>query len=728
MNEHDTPQWWHGPLRIVRYDPLNDFASFMVNDLDSHAHEVRHECHANCEWVMANGGAAPGTASVVNFDSPHFEKNPTVGDRDILRDYVPAARRAGIRLIAYVNLHWFSYVFADEHPGWEQMQADGTAYGRAHPLYGGGTTFCVNTSWRDWAFRLLREVMATGVDGVFLDGPVVFPGACYCETCRSQFEEDHGEAPPTVADWGASWKRWIGFREQSMARFMADARAAVRSTKADGIVYCNAGGWQLGTRTARNPWRLEPVQDITGAEVFVHYGVAHESWLDSLVMAKFLSSGTNPAHVFSDHALGGWHYTGMGTPELGRELFQTAAGGASPWIAMFLPALRHQRAKTLTPVGHAYGRLEKLEPLLRGDTGAADIAVLRSSRSALHYLSVVPQLSTAAGAAREQDLIATAETSRARDQSELKARCEALLQDEFRGWCYMLSREHLPYDVIRDEDLTQEGLSRFHALVLPNAACMSDAELAEVRRFADAGGVVISTFETGWYDETGTLRPTGGVGVAVPQEPAAFAPATHEEYAVLSKHAEGLAGFAPGELLPRPEYALRVSAADAPGALALGHYLEPIGAHYRSPGGVSAHPFATTMSADRGTVIHFSWAPGREWLRFRLPPWQAFAAAVLRRAVGSAGQLRTNAPPTVQLELRRQPGRTLLHVINNTGDNEFPVGEILPVPSIRVSLAAKQTGGVYDEAGNPIRHAVADGRLQFMVELQDQYTIVAIAD
>ncbi len=730
MEPRDTTAWWRRPLRIVRYDPLNDFSSFMVNNLDAHAHEVGHVCHANCEWVMANGGAAPGTASVVNFDSPHFEKNPTVGDRDILRDYVPVARSAGIRLIAYVNLHWFSYAFADEHPNWEQLLADGTAYGRAHPLYGGGTTLCVNTSWRDWAFRLLQEVMATGVDGVFLDGPVVFPGACYCGTCRTRFAEEHGGAAPMEADWGESWKNWIGFRERSMARFMADARDAVRSVQADGIIYCNAGGWQLGTRTARNPWRLEPAQDITGAEVFVHYGVAHESWLDSLVTAKFLSCGENPAQVFSDHALGGWHYTGMGTSELCRELFQTAAGGASPWIAVFLPALRHQHAKTLEPISNAYGRLEALEPLLCGDAGAASIAVLRSARSALHYLSAVPQLATAAGAAREQDLIATAETSRAADRSELKAHCEVLLQDEFRGWCYMLSREHLPYEVIRDEDLTLERLSRFHVLVLPNAACISDKELDAVRRFAAGGGVVVSTFETGWYDGAGNLRPAGegGVSIPVPQEPAAFAPATHEEYAVLSEHAEGLVGFAPGELVPRPEYALRIAGPAAPGRVPLGHYLEPIGAHYRPPGGVTAFPFATTEPMDRGTVIHFSWAPGREWLRFRMPPWQALTAAILRRTPAGRVQLRTNAPATVQLELRRQPGRTLLHAVNNTGDNEFPVGEILPMPSFWVSLNAEHTGGVYDETGEPIRYDVEDGRLRFIVELRHQYTIVAIAD
>jgi len=38
----------------------------------------------------------------------------------------------------------FTDKLADAHPGWEQLTASGKAYGRLHPLYGNGTTFCVN--------------------------------------------------------------------------------------------------------------------------------------------------------------------------------------------------------------------------------------------------------------------------------------------------------------------------------------------------------------------------------------------------------------------------------------------------------------------------------------------------------------------------------------------------------------------------------------------------------
>ena len=43
---------------------------------------------------------------------------------------------------------------------------------------------------------LIEEAMKTGIDGVFLDGPVVYPGCCYCEACQAKFQAQHGGAIP----------------------------------------------------------------------------------------------------------------------------------------------------------------------------------------------------------------------------------------------------------------------------------------------------------------------------------------------------------------------------------------------------------------------------------------------------------------------------------------------------------------------------------------------------
>lgn len=734
MHAHTETAWWKQPLRIIRYDPLNDFTDFMNGDYAEHAREVRRVCHANCEWVMANGGSSPGTASVANFDSPHFEKNPTLGDRDVLRDYLPHARAEGIRVIAYINLHWFSYAFADEYPGWEQQLADGTAYGRKTPLYGNGTTLCVNTPWRDWAYLLISEAMSTGIDGVFLDGPVVFPGACYCPVCRKLYAESHeGAAPPEVEDWSDDWLSWVDFREESMERFLAGAQQAVRDANPEGIVYLNAGGFQLSTRSARHPWRLEHFQEMTGAEVFVHFGVAGEDIHDTTVMAKFLSAGKNPAIVFSDHATGGWHYVGLSEPELCREFYQTAAGGASPWIAVFTPALEHQHDKTLAPVSTGWGRLETLEPWLAGDEPATRIAVLRSESTALAYRSNLDVVRIKSGAAKEQDLIATAGSSSIDDPVALKRFCEELSLEEFRGWCDILTRQHFPFDVIREKECDADSLGEYDVLILPNTACLPESAQAEIREYVAAGGVVVSTFETGWYDERGIRRKAGseGLGTPVPGEIDAFAPASFEEYAVVTDSGDGIGGFDTGELLPRPEYALKLAL--APDIMPGANYLNPIGAHYRQPQGVSDHPmfFWSEANMSGGRWVRFSCLPGRAWRRYRVPAWEKLIDGVIPRFSRSPRQLETDAPTTVQIEIRRQNAptpRTLVHIINNSGNNHFPPSEIVPIGACSLSVSVPEPRRVYLAGADQIEWSWADGRLTCTVPCVEQYQILVIEE
>ena len=146
--------------------------------------EKKERWHVNCEWIIGTPGVAPGTGHLTTFAAEGFERYPGFEDFDLLREYLPHAKKYGIKLLVYLNMHWYSYEFAERHPDWEQRTSSGESYGRLHPLYGNGTTFCVNSPWRGWAFNLIRETMKSGVDGVFLDGPVVYPDCCYCEYCH----------------------------------------------------------------------------------------------------------------------------------------------------------------------------------------------------------------------------------------------------------------------------------------------------------------------------------------------------------------------------------------------------------------------------------------------------------------------------------------------------------------------------------------------------------------
>ena len=507
-----------------------------------------------------------------------------------------------------------------------------------------------------------------------MDGPVVFPGACYCDTCRKLFKEKTGKEAPEFEDWkNAAWFEWQDFREESMERFLSDAGKTVTSVREDGAVFLNAGGWSLSTQVARNPWRLEKYQHLTGAEVFVHPGAANEDWLDTAVMAKFLSAGENPAVVFSDHAMGGWHYVGMTEADLKREFYQTVAGGANPWIAVFEPALKHQKEKTMRVVEESWGFLEENEEFFIGDSSAANVAVLRSETSSLAYLSEIESLATEVSVAVEKDLIATVEERSIKEKAAYKRKCESAAAEEFRGWCYALTRQHVPFSIIRDRDISEDYLKSFDLLVVPNCACLSDEIIDRLAGYCERGGNIISTFESGWYMPDGKLRAPDTGGLFVPRQKILdmFPAATFEEYAVVEPDGDGIEGFHANELIPRPVYALKITS--SPESSTTFKFMNPIGKHYRQPQGVSKYPMVLHGQKGKGSWCYFACLPGADWMRFKIPQWENLMGGVVRMMLGDGIQLITKTPAPVQIELRKQVGRLNLHIINNIGDNQFPL-------------------------------------------------------
>ena len=719
--------WRQRPIRMCRFDYLGEMLPDDPAWLTEHARLVRQELHANLEWVIATPGAAPGLGYLANFQTDRLQVNPGIGNGDPIRTYLPIAHAQGLTVLGYMNMHWFATTFADLHPGWEQQLADGQAYGRLHPLYGDGTTLCVNSAWRDFAFLQIEEAMRTGLDGIFLDGPVVYPGCCHCEACRAGFAAAYGAEIPTQEDWSdPRWRAFLRFREDSMARFVQEAGAAVRRVSPAGAVFCNAGTWHFGSSVARNPWVLEQVQDLTGAEAFFHLrrdAVAY--LLDSAQAAKFLRAGQRPAVVFTHHALGVWHYVGLSPLELKRSFFQVAACGAGNWFAVFAPALEHQREKTLAPVRQAYGFLEAHEDLFVGARSAARTALVHSQASSTTYASAY-----AAGSADvdEHDLGLHVRAVSAQDARQRKQASDQLLNDEFAGFYYALTRDHVPFDVLRDLDLDAAVLARYDRVILPNAACLSAAQRQVLLAYAQGGGTVIGSFETGAYDELGS--PAAGTFrrelFGVEAVAGAFVPAAFEEYLQISAAgAAHLPGLAEGEMVPRPRLVLKVR--PAPEARVLAHVMEPIGRVYAPPRGVSSWPGLMVYPVGRGLGVYLPAALAESYHVFGTLELEQILSGLVRHVGAAAPQIETDAPSTVQLETWAQDGRLLLHLVNNSGDMRRPMQSIHAFERLEIRLPGVVASRVWSARTSPVEWSAApDGGTCLALPLREQYDIVVL--
>jgi len=724
--------WYERPVRMMRLDYIDALTRMRDADLDALARSKREEWHINCEWVIGTPGIAPGLGHLTTFNTPKFEKYTPLGDFDLIREYLPHARKYGIRVLAYLNMHWFSYEFGGQNPGWEQITAEGTPYGRVKPLYGSGTTFCVNGGWRDWAQQMVAEVMKTGIDGVFLDGPVVFPGCCYCDVCREQFAARFRTDIPEFEDWTDDrWKDFIEFREDSMVRFLADCRHAMKSVNPDGVIFLNGGSWHAGAwRVARDIEKVGEFEDFNGAEAFFHPGQRHHILHFWASAAKHLVAGGKPAVVFSHHALGSWHYIPLPPVETQLAIAQTVACGANPWFAVFDYALDHSRELALRPVKEIQAFLERHEEYYCGSESAAEVALLYSRQSATFYISQENEIYGGRGTGREEDLSVDLGTGeKVVDWRRRKQICDEIHGNSYLGYFTALAREHVPFDVILDKDLAADRLRRYRTLILPNAACLSDTQIEAVRQFVESGGGLVAEFETGLYDERGRRRdgnPLRDV-LGVSGVSGAMTASVAEEYLKVKEVHRITQDFAAGQLIARPQFSLQVGKSD--GAESPVVFMNPTGRLYSGLRGESALPALIVNRFGEGRVVYLPHLAGDFYARYRMWEYQALIAGSVRWVHGEPLPIEVACPATVEVELRRQaePSRLLIHLVNNTGDMQRPMQEIIPIRDVRVRLSAGRVERVRTLWGGcDLEFSRLDGGIEFTVPELGLYELIVV--
>lgn len=84
-----------------------------------------------------------------------------------------------------------------------------------------------------------------------------------------------------------------------------------------------------------------------------------------------------------------------------------------------------------------------------------------------------------------------------------------------------LIQAKVPFHLVFDEHLNQISPSTCKVLVLPDSECLSDEQLATIRRYVEGGGSLIATEESGLYDQWRRLRVSPGLQGLVDNQPAA---------------------------------------------------------------------------------------------------------------------------------------------------------------------------------------------------------------
>jgi len=566
----------------------------------------------------------------------------------------------------------------------------------------------VNGPWREWCFQIVRDLCAYPIDGIFYDGPIFSPDTCYCRHCSEKFRKLYGrELPSKKLCKGKPARDLLEFQAGSLADFLHDTRALIRSISPEIAVYMN-GGVRGGNRaTARLNRVLIREQDILGSEGGYLYGDLTRTpiWKPG-VTARLLEtqSPDKPRVIFSSTRPGPWNFAQHSGPELRLLYAGTVANAAGVFFFGSPIAFRRPEMQALADMNRF---VEKNAAYYRGTRSEAATALVWSDSTASFYDGADAQV---------------VEADRMPARSEV-----GNLDGEFCGLADTLVRSQTPFDVIDDVRLDEDKLNRYAAILLPNVACMSDETASRLKEYVRQGGNLLATFESSIYDETGVRRPEFALaevfGISDAGRIVGPNGCDYMQPCATSPLLEGL----PRELIPCPAYHVRVR---TNGGVALVRFMNPLAGTYAGVPEPSDDAALVVHRYGKGKAVYCSGDLGNAINSFHFLEWSRLIENVVRDIAPSPVVLE-DAPRSVEVVLRSQEEgrRMLLHLINFTGEMTRPIRRVVPLENVGITVRTiGEVKSIYTlmRPGTLAPRTADGGRIHFIVPRIEEYEVVVL--
>ncbi|MCX7819849.1 MAG: beta-galactosidase trimerization domain-containing protein [Kiritimatiellae bacterium] len=432
--------------------------------------------------VLSAGGAVAYYPTKV----PLHHRSRWLGERDLFGEAVDGCRKLGMVVVARVDPHAVHQDFADAHPDYLAVDANGNKRRHFHsPDY--WLTCALGPMNFEYMPKIIEEIVATyRVDGVFANR---WPGSgmCYCEHCERLFREATGHAalprmpkeagPRPPMDWEINprdpvWRDYAKWREERLfalwdlwdsvvrrhnphARFIPNMGPDMRRVL-DMVRFANRAVYLTADRQGRRT--NEPVWVI---------GIAAKEFR-AVLGRKPLGAG----FAFGPQSQYRWIDSTHGPAEITAWFVDAVANGIRPSIGKTGATVADTR--WVPTVEKLFGWHHANEPYLRNETPLARVGMVFSQKS--HVLD------------------------------------GQWYTDSQLGMYQALLEARIPFEFVHDGLLEPERLQPFKLLVLPNITCLSDRQCAQLREFVRRGGSLLATYQTSLFDEDG--RPRKDFGLA----------------------------------------------------------------------------------------------------------------------------------------------------------------------------------------------------------------------
>ena len=421
-----------------------------------------------------------GDFEYMAYNSKLLPSNPKVKEEDVRRGMAELKKR-GIRIIAS---YWPCYQakMCREHPDWRLVSSHTGEVPKVdfkESRHGG--RLCELGPWGDMVIEIAAEIMTTfpEVDGFTFDG-FQHEGSCYCKYCLENYKRDTGEAIPERNMNDPAFRRYLMWEDRQFEKLTVRFQERIKGIRPDAVLApwtTNSGrmmhfNWIPHTHSARTNLLFD--------------APTMEFWLDeehrgnTVVPAfanAYLWALTDQRVAFSEPYMM-THMVPYGTDSfpqneaLVRGLLLITYG-CRP--AYYMHWGNHEQS-TLQHIAE----VQKRAPWMTDIKSEPWAALLMSDQTRTFY---------------------------GRDGGKVETRYMSNVFGAFRT----AIEEHLAVNIINDWDVNAKDLAKYKVLVMPNAACLSDQQIAEVDEYVRNGGGVVATLDTSLFDELSNPRKDFGL-------------------------------------------------------------------------------------------------------------------------------------------------------------------------------------------------------------------------
>ncbi len=381
------------------------------------------------------------------------------------------------------------HTFFKDHPDWVQRDINDRP-----AVFGGGTAFWISEGdedvwispfakeWRNIYMERVRQIAATGIDGIFIDIPywmTHFRGwedtwASFDDYTVAAFKQLTGLDSKTDIKLGdfsdPGFVKWVDFRMEALTDFMKDVNANAKSVNPECMVIAEIypGIDESAVRVGADVYQLYQVVDV----------IAHE----------YSGGGGNAASKNPIDWIS--RMTGMYT-------FRAFAEGKASWMLSYSWDPRQEK---IVP-GEAIQNL-MLSNVMAG-TNCWD--------AARHVMSGSNDIETRKTMFK---WIAEHEETFYKPRESINPigvyfsdKTRNYFADDYiasyQGIMYLLLQSHLEFQIV-----TPRTLNEFSGeiLILPDTKCLSDSEINYFNQYIDKGNFLYITAESGKYDSDRSVR------------------------------------------------------------------------------------------------------------------------------------------------------------------------------------------------------------------------------